>query len=599
MSRERSVEEVRSRLNLVDVVGSYVRLSRAGREWKGLCPFHTEHTPSFYVNPSKQLWNCHGCNQGGDIFAFVELAEHTDFRGALEELARRAGVDLEPERAPTPAELARRRRLEAILRLNQLALKYYRHVLLNTAAGASGRAYLEARGVTAADGETFELGYAPEGSRQDNLVRFLRQRDGALEDIRAAGLARHTRTGAADFFHQRVVVPIRDERGRPVGFAGRAVGAAQPKYLNTRATPAFEKSRILFGLDRAREPISRERRAVLVEGYFDVIGAHRAGVLTAVASSGTALTEEQVRLLHRFSDELVLCFDADAAGGQAARAAVGLVSSAGMGCRLLSLPEGHDPDDLAREDPERLRQLVAEAPPAWEVLVDQALGQAGPRAGGQAQEALARVMPVLARIPEASIRALYAERAGRRLGVSAERILQDVERSGRDRSGSGPRAGLAPAAQGQAAMGTSAHLLGMLWLSPPLLAEVRDRFQVRRDDFADPLQGQLFSAMLEAFPEPLDPDDLAPELRQLVAELPRGDFPELEGEPGGPRLLRALGDYVRAMRIEVEESRVGDLRRRLAELGHHRQGEGPQLAQEIDRAQRRIDRLRREGSLEA
>ncbi|MGH7612175.1 MAG: DNA primase [Candidatus Dormibacteria bacterium] len=594
MSRDSPVEEIRSRVNLVDVVGQYVKLTRAGREWRGLCPFHTEHTPSFYVNPGKQLWNCHGCNKGGDLFAFIEEIEHTDFRGALEELAPRAGVELQPEREARPAEAARRRRLEAILQLNQLASRFYHHVLKETAAGQAGRRFLEARGVTAQDIEDFQLGYAPEGqSSQDNLVRFLLRRGGAAEQIQASGLGRSSRGGLGDFFHHRVVVPIRDERGRPVGFGGRALGNDGPKYLNTRSTPAFDKSRVLFGLDLAREPISRQRRAVLVEGYFDVIGAHRAGVATAVAASGTALTEEQVRLLHRFAEELILCFDADAAGSRAARAAVGLVSSAGMSCRLLSLPEGQDPDDLARSDPASLQRLVDEAPPAWEVLVDQALGEAGPGAGGAAQQALRRVMPVLGRIPESSIRELYAERVGRRLGISAERILSDVEGRGGKARTSGPGPGLAEPPAGQSALGTSAHLLGMLQRRPALLKEARDRFQLRRDDFGDPLHGRLFAAMVETDPEPLHAERLEPELGELLRQLPADDFPELAADPSGLRAQRALGDYVRKMRIELEEGRIADLRRRLTGPAHHRQGDNPQLVQEMERAQRRVDRLRR------
>jgi DNA primase len=193
-----------------------------------------------------------------------------------------------------------------------------------------------------------------------------------------------------------------------VGFGGRAIGDASPKYLNTRTTSLFEKSEVLFGLDRAREAVHKEHRAVLMEGYFDVIGAHRVGVRTAVSLSGTALTEAQVRLLRRFADEILLCFDGDAAGQRAAVAAVGLVTSAGTNCRLLSLPPGKDPDDLARSDPELLRRLVQDAPPAWEVLVDQAMGDVSPRSGGEGQEALRRAMRVVGRIPEASIRALYA-----------------------------------------------------------------------------------------------------------------------------------------------------------------------------------------------
>ncbi len=599
MSGDRASEEIKSRLDIVDVIGGHVRLTRAGREWKGLCPFHTEHTPSFYVSPEKQLWNCHGCHEGGDIFHFVELIDHTDFRGALEELAKRAGVDLTQDRPQSPTEIRRRKQREAMLQLNQLAADFYHHVLLNTPAGAQGRAFLDARGVTESDRERFELGYAPLGTTQDNLVRFLRRRKAEPTDIGASGLARNDRGRLTDFFRQRVVVPIRDEQGRPVGFGGRTIADGTPKYLNTRHTPLFEKSNVLFGLDLAREAIHKEHRAVLMEGYFDVIGAHRSGIRNAVSTSGTALTDAQVRLLRRFSDEVVLCFDGDAAGQRAAGVAVGLVAHAGMNCRLMALPEGQDPDDLAQSEPEALRDLVDKAPPAWAALVDGALGEASPRSGGEGQEALRGAIKVLARIPEASIRALYAERVGRRLGVDASRILKDVEQGETRQPTKSTGEGLSLARSGEIPMGASAHLLGMLWHSPQLIAEVRDQFQVRRDDFLDRQYGELYQAMVEVAPERLSPADLAPELRVRLDELPKGGFPELAESAGSARRKRSLGDYVKRIRIETLENQAAGLRRQLGELSHHREGEGPQLAAELDRKQRQIAVLRRSGGMEA
>ncbi|MGH7691895.1 MAG: DNA primase [Candidatus Dormibacteria bacterium] len=599
MSSERASEEIKSRLDIVDVIGEHVRLSRAGREWKGLCPFHTEHTASFYVSPEKQLWNCHGCHEGGDIFRFVELIDHTDFRGALEELAKRAGVDLEQDRPPSPAELRRRQQRQALLQLNQLAEDYYHHVLLHSPAGEQGRRFLEGREVSQADQERFKLGYAPLGSTQDNLVRFLRQRQADAADLAASGLARGEQGRLVDFFRQRLVVPIRDEQGRPVGFGGRAVGEGTPKYLNTRGTALFDKSRLLFGLNLAREAIHRERRAVLVEGYFDVVGAYRAGVENAVSTSGTALTEAQVRLLRRFADEVVLCFDGDAAGRRAAEAAVGLVTRAGVNCRLLTLPDGRDPDDLARSEPGRLLELVASAPPAWEALVDGALGDASPRAAGTGQEALRRAIRVLRRIPEASIRALYAERVGRRLGVDAARILSDVEQVGSTGGPGQEDQGLSPAATGQIAMGASAQLLGMLWHKPQLMAEIRDRFQVMRDDFLDPRDGELFEAMVEVAPERLTPAELPPELRTRLDELPRGGFPELAADAADARRQRSLADCVTRIRVETLENKASGLRRHLNALSHHRSGEGPQLAAELDRVTRQIEALRRSKGMEA
>jgi len=592
------VEAIKARLNLVDVVGGYVRLQRAGREYRGLCPFHTERSPSFYVNPEKQLWNCHGCHLGGDLLKFVELIEHIDFRGALEELAKRAGVDLEPPERLSPAQRRQAQLRDSSLRLNQIAADFYHEVLVHHQAGAPGRAFLEARGVTEEDVENFHLGYAPQGRRHDNLVRYLLSRDANSEQIVAAGLA-SGRQGLSDFFRRRVVIPIRDERQRWIGFGGRALDEETPKYLNTRATALFDKSRVLFGLDRASAAIGRARRVTLMEGYFDVIGAHRAGLSNAVSTSGTALTEVQVRLLRRFADEAVLCFDGDPAGQRAATRAVGILTAAGMICRLVLLPEGADPDDLSRKDPERLRRLVDQAPPAFEVLIDQALGQTSsapqPTAAAR-QDALRRAMAILAGIPEASIRELYAERVGRRLGIQTQRILDDVERGRKEPLAAG---GLDPAAPGKSAMGASAHLLGLLSARPELVAEVGDRYQVARGDFPEAEDGDLYSILCEAFPERPAIETLPINLARRLAEVGSAELPELDEQSDEAHLRRALDDCVRAIRIEVAEKTIAELQDKLAGLGHHREGSAPALVAEMESVRRRIEILRHGDGLEA
>ena len=587
-----AVEEVRSRLNLVDVVGSYVRLKRAGLEYQGLCPFHTERTPSFYVNPEKQAWYCHGCHLGGDLFKFLELIEHTDFRGALEEAARRAGVELDGDRGLDPKERRYRQVREGAQRLNQLAADFYHEVLLHHRVGEVGRRFLALRGVVTEDIERFHLGYAPEGTQGDNLVRYLRRRGATDEELVAAGLVRRDRERLGDFLHRRVVVPFRDERGRWVGFGGRALGDERPKYLNTRGTLLFDKSKLLFGLYLAREAISRERRAVLMEGYFDVVGAHRAGIATAVSTSGTALTELQVLLLRRLADEVVLCFDGDAAGQRAARAGVSLLAAAGVTCRLAVLPEGKDPDDLSRSDPEGLRRLVEGAPPAYEVLVDQALGDVSGGSEVERQErALRRVLPVLAGIPEASIRELYADRVGRRLGADPSRILADVER----RPPPPAEARLEPPPAGKSAMGTSAHLLALLCARTALAPEVRDRFNIVPGDFPDPVDRELFRALTEA--ASTGPGgQVGAELERRRVQLARIELPELlEGDDA---LEQAVLDCVRALRLEGLESLRVELRAKLAGAGHHRQGDTPALVQELEALDRKILAMRTGAAME-
>lgn len=595
MASSTDVETIKARLNLVEVIEGYVRLQRAGREYRGLCPFHKERSPSFYVNPEKQLWNCHGCQLGGDLIKFVELIDHTDFRGALEELAKRAGVELSPLEQMSPAQRRQVRLRESSLRLNQMAADFYHEVLLHHQAGAPGREFLKARAVTEDDIASFHLGYAPQGSRRDNLVRYLVKRQATGEEIVAAGLA-DARQGLTDFFRRRLIIPIRDERQRWVGFGGRALGEDQPKYLNTRSTGLFDKSRVLFGMDRAVAAIGRERRVVLMEGYFDVIGAHRSGVATAVSTSGTALTETQVLLLRRFADEVILCFDGDSAGQRAARRAVDLFGGAGLICRLVLLPDGVDPDDLSRTAPDQLRKMLDDAAPAWEVLIDQALGDSSSQSGSQRQEALRRCMAILAKIPEASIRELYAERVGRRLGLAHGRILEDVERGAKGLAGV---PGLEVARAGKGAMGASAHLLGLLLGRSELASEVRDRYQVTRGDFPDREDGELYAAICEALPGRPDPAALPPNLSQRLAEVEGAELPELEEPTGSPRVQRALEDCVRIIRIEVGEATIADLQGKLTGLGHHREGSSPALVAEIEAVRRRIEQLRRSDGLES
>ena len=335
-------EQIRNRLNLVDVVRQRVPLRKQGREWVGLCPFHQEKTPSFSVNEGKQSWYCFGCGRGGDLFSFVEEYEKVEFRQALEMLAEQAGVEL---RERSGAERQRSELRKRLLGLLALAQRYYDYVLHETPAGAPGRKLLEERGVSTEIARTFGLGYAPGGQ---SLAGYLRRRRHDQRDAIEAGLVRRD---GQDFFQQRVLIPIRDESGRPLAFTGRTITAGEPrKYVNTPATPIYDKSRVLFGLDLARRSIEEQGFATVMEGQFDVIAAHEFGVTTAVASSGTALTQEQVRILHRFTDDVVLVFDNDRAGRAATDKAVRVALDAGMRTRVLRLDgEAKDPDEFLRQ----------------------------------------------------------------------------------------------------------------------------------------------------------------------------------------------------------------------------------------------------------
>ncbi len=504
-----AVAEVKSRLDLIEVIGGYVTLHRAGRELTGLCPFHAEKTPSFTVSPERQVWYCHGCHEGGDLFKFIEQIERIDFRQALEMLADRAGVELESgPRSDRGAGRRRRRSIE----LNARAQAYYQHVLWAAPAGEPGRSLLRDRGVDEALARRFGVGFAPAGGAgEDALARYLTGKGGAtVEELVEAGLVHPQRGGRTrDRFRDRLVFPIRDERGEVLGFGARALGDAKPKYLNSPDSAAYHKSAAIFGLDLARAAIVRQHAAVIVEGYFDVLAAHAAGVEHTVASSGTALTREQVHSLGRIAETLVLCFDGDDAGRVAATRAVDVIAVEGIQARICRLPAGvKDPDELVHVDPAAFVRAIADSPPAWQVLLDAALG-AGEGGSVDARRAAAeRAVSVLARIPEATTRELYLQQAARRLDIGARSLSTDLAHSMRD--GTRKPARIVVAAPAEPAPGAleepepieadepmppwEAQLARVVLIRPELAAALRTETGLGPDEFTNPTARRIYDA---------------------------------------------------------------------------------------------------------
>src|SRR4051812_9035974 len=377
--------EVKSKLSVVDVVGETVQLKKAGSTYKGLCPFHGEKTPSFTVTPARESWKCFGCGEGGDIFSFVMKRDGLGFGEALKVLAAKAGVELDER---TSREDARKARLRDV---TESAIAFYHAVLTGSKTGQSALDYLRGRGFTDATIATYQLGYAPGG--WDTLARTLAsKRQVRADELVEAGLAQprqSARGGVYDRFRERVIFPIRDMNGSAVGLGGRILPAIAedgrdhgPKYLNSPATPLFDKSRTLYLIDRAKSSIRKGGQAVIVEGYTDALMAHQAGFDNVVASLGTALTPGQVALLTRYATRIVLAYDVDAAGekagGAGMNALVGLIGelqrdTSGVkleDVRVARLPEGKDPDDVVRETPAVWETAIAKAKPLVEYLID-------------------------------------------------------------------------------------------------------------------------------------------------------------------------------------------------------------------------------------
>src|SRR6202049_576187 len=413
-SSDDAFAEVKAKVDLVKVVQEHVRLTKRNKDFWGLCPFHQEDSPSFKVNPQMQSWYCFGCERSGDVFTFVELIEKTDKRGALQILAERAGVELKKLSPEQKERSDSRRRLLAMLKL---AAQFYEYVLWSSPAGEPGRRLLESREVGEETARRFPPGHAPAGR---GFADYLRAKKRSLADAQEAGLMRRD---GSDFFSQRLVIPIRDERGQPLAFTARTVSADEPrKYINSPETPAYVKGRVIFGLDLARDEIMQRGHAVLMEGQFDVITAHQFGLQNAVASSGTALTDDQVRLLKRFTDELLLVFDSDRAGRSAAFKAVELGAAHQMRTRVATVVGAKDPDEFLRaagaEASQRWEELVENAPSGWEYWLKDALTGLNKGNPNHLELAASRRREVLERIPDPAVRDTYRERAAGWSGAS-------------------------------------------------------------------------------------------------------------------------------------------------------------------------------------
>ena len=358
-------EEVRSKLNIEDVIGEYVQLKRAGRNFKGLSPFSGEKSPSFFVSPEKNIWHDFSSNKGGDVFSFVMEAEGLDFRQALEHLARKAGVDLSMYEDKNSQQLAARKK--KLFKANDLAAKYYQQSMLKNKAAID---YIfKKRGLSKQVVQDFRIGYAPDTGNA--LVNTLIKRDFSKKELADAGL---TNRYGGDMFRGRMTVPLMDAAGQVIGFTGRILQDAPnaPKYLNTPATLLYDKSRHIFGLSQAKEAIRTKGYVVAVEGNLDVISSHQAGVKQTVATAGTAMTEHHLRALKRLTTDVRLAYDGDKAGIAATERAIGLASPMGIDLTIISLPDGaKDPDELIKQDKAAWQRAIDEAVPAVDWILDQ------------------------------------------------------------------------------------------------------------------------------------------------------------------------------------------------------------------------------------
>ncbi|HEV2412381.1 MAG TPA: DNA primase [Candidatus Saccharimonadales bacterium] len=416
-------EEVRSKLNIEDVVGEYIELKRAGRNFKALSPFNNEKTPSFIVSPEKQIWHDFSSNRGGDVFSFVMEMEGIDFRAALEILARKAGVDLPAYQDGRGKELQQRR--ERLYGALEMAAKFYQFVLSKQKAP---QAYLyKKRSFNKKTVEEFRLGYAPtEGS---SLVQFLLKRGFSVKELREAGLFVQRASGPSDMFRGRIMVPLCDGQGRVVGFTARLLVDQKnaPKYINTPQTLLYDKSRQVFGLHLAKEAIRQHDQAVIVEGNLDVIASHQAGTRYVVATAGTAITADHVRQLARLTPNIKLAFDSDNAGITATERAIVLAQEMGIELSVVTFPEGvKDTDDLVREDPDKWGAIISESTYAVDWLIDKYRGESNITTGEGKRRFSSKSLAVIDRLQDPVEKEHYLKKVAEELDVSVQSLVQKL-----------------------------------------------------------------------------------------------------------------------------------------------------------------------------
>jgi DNA primase len=430
------LEQIRQSNDVVEVIGSYFPLKRAGANFRALCPFHKEKTPSFNVNPQKQIWHCFGCGAGGDVFTFVMKYENLDFVGSVRRLAERAGVKLEyEERAGEPGRDVK----ESLLKLHDLAANFFHHNLMKERSASVAREYLKKRQITSEIAQKWRLGYSPD--KWDGLIQHAAGKKFPAELLETAGLALRRESGDRfyDRFRGRLMFPIGDEQGRTVGFSGRILTDEkdQPKYVNSPETPIFQKGRILFALDKAKRAIIEETCAVVCEGQIDTISCHEAGIENVVAPQGTALTEQHARILKRYAEEVVLMFDADTAGQNAIVRSAEPLWDAGVVIRVAVLPQGHDPDSFVKAfGAEKLSELIGGAPSFFAYLLDRLCRQHDPRTERGKLQIGRQMAEWLARIPAPILFATYAQHTAKRLDISEDALRREVAKfsgSRRDR----------------------------------------------------------------------------------------------------------------------------------------------------------------------
>ncbi|HDH05830.1 MAG TPA: DNA primase [Nitrospirae bacterium] len=477
-SYDTTLEEIRDRIDIVDLISEYVHLKKTGQNWKGLCPFHTEKTPSFTVSPAKQIYHCFGCGNGGDIFTFLVRYENLAFPEALGILAKKAGVTLQASRKD-PVKTGEK---ETLLNMHKDALGFFQQ---NLEKNTEATGYLRGRGIDADARKLFSVGYAL--NSWNALLNYLTHKGYKPDAIKRSGLVVQGSKGLYDTFRDRIIFPIYDLKSDVIAFGGRSIDGSEPKYLNSPETIIFNKRKILYGLNRAKDSLKNSGYALFMEGYLDVISAHAAGFTSAVAPLGTACTQEHGKLMKRFVEEVILAFDSDAAGIKAAKNAAGILLESGLSVRMLPFPQKEDPDSFLRKNGKEAFRALLENPLS---VIDFFMRQNGDKRL-MAREAIETISMVSDKILQGTYMKILSEKLNVEERYVREEFLRIKKqlKSGYKQPSPKPRTGSGPRPRNES------YIIRLLLQLPEKAPEVCGA--VSHEDFKDVITRSIFKKIKE------------------------------------------------------------------------------------------------------
>jgi len=518
-----AVEDIKSRLSIEDVVGQYVELKRSGRNFKGLSPFTSERSPSFMVSPEKQIWHDFSSGKGGDMFSFVMEVEGLDFRGTLEVLARKAGIDLDQYKGRSDSHGKEKERLREAL---ELATKFYQ---VQFSKSQLALTYVfKKRQFTKETALTWRLGYSPNTGTA--LCNFLKKKGFTDKEIKAAGLSSQRSRGIGDMFRGRLMVPLQDQQGQVIGFTARLLtdDPNAPKYINTPQTLLYDKSRHVYGLHLAKESIRKLKYAVIAEGNLDVIASHQAGVHQVVATAGTALTDQHLKALSRFTGDIRLSFDADKAGINATERAIPIASKVGVSLSIITIPSGKDPDELIKQDVAKWQEIVEKPQYALDWLIERYAGLLDITSAQGKRQFSDVVMAVVRDLQDPVEQEHYVGAVAERIGVSREALLGKLHNSSADAPKQKVKKAIVPSLPTDKAtqdlIRTENHLLALVLIQPKLR------------QYLEPVRPQMLI------------EDRARDLLAFLSE-----HPDFVAGPQTPETWRPLADYGKMLLLLFEE----------------------------------------------